>query len=50
MSDTRVKVEDDGGVRILTLSRPEKKNAFDVAMAAQLWAALEAARRTPPCA
>lgn len=44
MSDTRVKVEDDGGVRILTLSRPEKKNAFDVAMAAQLWAALEAAQ------
>lgn len=44
MSDTRVKVEDDGGIRILTLSRPEKKNAFDVAMAAQLWAALEAAQ------
>lgn len=44
MSETRVKVEDDGAVRILTLSRPEKKNAFDVAMAAQLWAALEAAQ------
>lgn len=44
MSETRVKIEDEGAVRILTLSRPEKKNAFDVAMASQLWAALEAAQ------
>lgn len=38
---TRVRVEDEGAVRLLTLSRPEKKNAFDVPMATQLWAALE---------
>jgi len=40
---TRVKTEDLGGVRLLTLSRPEKKNAFDVAQAEELWAAIEAA-------
>lgn len=40
----RVRVEDPGGgVRILTLSRPEKKNAFDVPQARQLWHAIEAA-------
>lgn len=44
MSETRVRVEDDGAIRVLTLSRPEKKNAFDVAMASQLWDALEAAQ------
>ncbi|MCB9597374.1 MAG: enoyl-CoA hydratase/isomerase family protein [Sandaracinaceae bacterium] len=39
----RVRVEDQDGVRVLTLTRPEKKNAFDVAQASQLWAAIEAA-------
>src|SRR5690606_20753896 len=46
-TETRVRVEDEGAIRILTLSRPEKKNAFDVAMAAQLWGALEAAEAEP---
>lgn len=43
MSDTRVTVTDEAGVRVLTLSRPEKKNAFDVEQAEQVWAAIEAA-------
>lgn len=43
MSDTRVTVTDEGAVRVLTLSRPEKKNAFDVEQAEQVWAAIEAA-------
>lgn len=43
MTETRVKTEDLSGVRLLTLSRPEKKNAFDVTQAEQLWAAIEAA-------
>lgn len=43
MSETRLKVDDDDGVRVLTLARPEKKNAFDVAQAEQLWAAIEGA-------
>ncbi len=43
MSETRVRSEDVGAVRVLTLCRPEKKNAFDVAMATQLWDAIEAA-------
>ncbi|MCA9610100.1 MAG: enoyl-CoA hydratase/isomerase family protein [Myxococcales bacterium] len=43
MSEERVRVEDVEGVRLLTLSRPEKKNAFDVAQATQLWGAIEAA-------
>jgi enoyl-CoA hydratase/carnithine racemase len=43
MIDLRVKVEDVGAVRVLTLNRPEKKNAFDVPLAQQLWAAIEAA-------
>ncbi len=43
MTETRVKVADEGGVRTITLSRAEKKNAFDVALAAQLWSALESA-------
>lgn len=34
---------DHGAVRILTLHRPEKKNAFDVELADALWTALDAA-------
>ena len=47
MSETRVESEDVGAVRVLTLSRPEKKNAFDVAMASALWSAIEAADADP---
>lgn len=43
MTEARVRSEDRDGVRLLTLSRPEKKNAFDVAQATQLWEAIEAA-------
>lgn len=42
-TEARVRVRDEGAIRILTWSRPEKKNAFDVAMAAQLWSALQEA-------
>jgi len=46
MSDTqRVRIDDDGAVRVLTLSRPEKKNAFDIPQAAGLWEAIETAGR-----
>lgn len=38
-----LKVEDRGAIRVLTLSRPEKKNAFDIALTEALWSALEAA-------
>ncbi len=41
--ELRVKVHDDGAVRVLTLNRPAKKNAFDVLQASQLWEAIEAA-------
>lgn len=47
MSEERVRVTNEGAVRLLTLSRPDKKNAFDVAMATQLWAAVEAAQADP---
>jgi enoyl-CoA hydratase/carnithine racemase len=47
MSETRVRAIDHGAVRLLTLSRPEKKNAFDVEMATQLWSAIEAAQADP---
>lgn len=47
MSETRVRIEDEGAVRLLTLSRPDKKNAFDVPMASALWAAIEAAQADP---
>lgn len=43
MTDTRVTSVDEGAVRVLTLNRGEKKNAFDVEQAEQLGAALEAA-------
>jgi enoyl-CoA hydratase/carnithine racemase len=47
MSETRVRAEDRGAVRLLTLSRADKKNAFDVEMATQLWSAIEAAQADP---
>ncbi|HJL16515.1 MAG TPA: enoyl-CoA hydratase/isomerase family protein [Sandaracinaceae bacterium LLY-WYZ-13_1] len=43
MSDARVTVTDEGAVRVLTLNRPAKKNAFDVEQAERLWEAIEAA-------
>lgn len=42
-TEKRVSARDEDGVRLLTLTRPEKKNAFDVAQATQLWDAIEAA-------
>lgn len=45
MSDTRVTVSDEDAVRVLTLSRADKKNAFDVEQADQLRAAIEEADR-----
>jgi enoyl-CoA hydratase/carnithine racemase len=47
MSESRVRIEDVGAVRVLTLSRPEKKNAFDVPLASQLWEAIERADADP---
>jgi len=41
----RVRTETEGGVRTLTLTRPEKKNAFDVEQALALWEAIDAASR-----
>ena len=46
MSDV-LRVEDRGAVRVLTLSRPEKKNAFDLALTEALWSALDAASADP---
>ena len=44
MGDTsRVRVSDEGAVRLLTLTRSEKKNAFDIPQTKQLWEAIEAA-------
>ncbi len=34
-------VHDEGAVRVITLNRPHKKNAFDLALTNALWAALE---------
>ncbi len=39
----RVHVRDEGAVRVLTLTRSEKKNAFDIAQTKQIWAAIDAA-------
>jgi 2-(1,2-epoxy-1,2-dihydrophenyl)acetyl-CoA isomerase len=36
-----IDVEDRGPVRVVTLKRPEKKNAFDLALTESLWSALE---------
>jgi enoyl-CoA hydratase/carnithine racemase len=40
-------LEDKGPVRILSLKRPEKKNAFDLALVETLWSALEHASEDP---
>jgi enoyl-CoA hydratase/carnithine racemase len=40
-------LEDKGPVRILSLKRPEKKNAFDLALTETLWSALEHASEDP---
>ena len=32
MSERRIDVEDDGGVRLIAFDRPEVRNAFDAAM------------------
>lgn len=45
MTDAPLLATDDGSVRILTLHRPAKKNAFDIALATALWEAIEAADR-----
>jgi enoyl-CoA hydratase/carnithine racemase len=42
-----VLTEDHGGVRLLTLNRPEKRNAFDLGLTGALWDALEAASTEP---
>ena len=46
MSDVLL-CHDEGPVRVLTLNRPEKKNAFDLALADALWTALERASDDP---
>lgn len=40
-------LEDRGAVRIVTLHRPEKKNAFDTSLIEALWDALEGASADP---
>src|SRR6185369_8294718 len=42
-----LELEDKGQVRILSLKRPEKKNAFDLALTETLWSALENASEDP---
>ncbi len=44
-----VLVEREGGVAIITLNRPERLNAFDVAMHTGLAAALDEIERDPTC-
>lgn len=43
-SEGRVRIENEGTVRVITLDRPAKKNAFDVPLAKALWDALVAAQ------
>ncbi len=38
-----IDIEDKGPVRVVTLKRPEKKNAFDLALVESVWSALESA-------
>lgn len=47
MSEDVLLSEDRGPIRILTLNRPEKKNAFDLALTDALWLCLEAASADP---
>jgi 2-(1,2-epoxy-1,2-dihydrophenyl)acetyl-CoA isomerase len=42
-----LELEDKGPVRILSLKRPEKKNAFDLSLTETLWNALEHASEDP---
>jgi enoyl-CoA hydratase/carnithine racemase len=43
-TEGRVRIENEGAVRVITLDRAAKKNAFDVPLAKALWDALEAAQ------
>lgn len=45
MADAPLRVADDGGVRTLTLARPERRNALNAELVVALTEALEAARR-----
>jgi methylglutaconyl-CoA hydratase len=47
MTKTILRVEHDSGVARLTMARPERHNAFDEALIAELTAALEAAGKDP---
>ena len=47
MSEPVVIVEKDGHTQIVTLNRPEKRNAINNAMRSELFAALEEADRDP---
>ena len=42
-----IEVRDEGNVRWIGLNRPDKRNAIDQAMAEELTAALDDARRQP---
>jgi 2-(1,2-epoxy-1,2-dihydrophenyl)acetyl-CoA isomerase len=44
MSTDSVLVEDRGAVRIVTLNRPDKRNAIDIPVRLELASALESAR------
>src|SRR5258706_9610921 len=43
----QLRLQDREGVRLITLARPEKKNAFSVTMGLELWRALEEADADP---
>ncbi|MBL8381867.1 MAG: enoyl-CoA hydratase/isomerase family protein [Burkholderiales bacterium] len=47
MSASELQIEARGGVRLLTLNRPQRRNAIDTALAEALVAALRAADREP---